>query len=107
MVLLAGSLRDRVQLLRAERVQQPNGEVCEKWVEYADVRAQVIQQRSSRALNNGENWYPEARAFRLRMPPRVKGGDRIAYNGELYLCLSPKIYQSEGYQEVDCELIND
>lgn len=106
MAINAGNLRERIELQRAETRRSTTGEVIQDYVTYATVRAQVIQQRTSRAFNNGENWYPTARCFRLRIPPEVKGGDRIIYRGEAYLCLPAKVFAREGYQEVDCELIN-
>lgn len=107
MGIAAGSLTERITLLRAKCTTMPNGEVKEDFVAYAEVRAQVIQQRSSKALTFGENWYPTARSFRLRMPPMVQGGDRIRHNGELYVALPPKVFRREGVQEVDCELLNE
>lgn len=105
MSIAAGSLTERITLLRAVCTTEPNGEVREWFAEYATVRAQVLQQRSSKALAHGEAWYPTARSFRMRIPPRVQGGDRIRYNGELYVCLPPKVFRREGVQEVDCELL--
>jgi head-tail adaptor len=105
MTIIAGNLRERIDLMRASCSTLPNGEVVETFEVYASVRAQVIQQRSSKALTNGENWYPTARSFRMRMPPKVQGGDRIRYNGELYVAMPPKVYPREGMQEVDCELL--
>ena len=107
MGIAAGNLRERIELLRATCSTLPNGEVVETFKVYASVRAQVIQQRSSKALTNGENWYPTARSFRLRMPPKVQGGDRIRYNGELYVALPPKVYPRDKMQEVDCELLQN
>lgn len=107
MGIAAGSLTERITLLRAKCTTMPNGEVKEDFVVYAEVRAQVIQQRSAKALTFGENWYPTARSFRLRTPPMVQGGDRIGYNGELYVALPPKVFRREGVQEVDCELLNE
>ena len=105
MAIQAGNLRERIELMRAQCKTLPNGEVEQTFAVYASVRAQVIQQRSAKDLANGENWYPTARSFRLRMPPKVQGGDRIRYNGEVYIALPPKIYPREGMQEVDCELL--
>lgn len=106
MGIAAGSLRERIELARAQCTTLPNGEVREEFVVYASVRAQVIQQRSSKAFSRGENWYPTARSFKLRMPPHVQGGDRIRYNGEWYVALPPKVFPREGVQEVDCELLS-
>lgn len=103
----AGNLRERIELQRAKIVRAANGEQLQTFETYATVRAQVIQQRSAKAFANGEAWYPTARSFRLRIPPEVKGGDRVIYRGEVYLCLPPKVFQREGYQEIDCELISD
>lgn len=103
----AGNLRERIELQRAETVRGANGETLQTFVTYATVRAQVLQQRSSKAFNNGENWYPTARTFCMRIPPEVKGGDRVLYRGETYVALPPKIYAREGYQEVDCDLLCD
>lgn len=100
-------MREQITILRAARERADNGEVIETYTPVAYVRAQVIQQRSSKALSNGENWYPTARSFRLRMPPVVRGGDRILYNGETYVCLPAKVFQREGYQEVDCDLLDE
>ena len=102
----AGNLRERIELQRAITRRASNGEQLQVFATYATVRAQVIQQRSNRAFNNGETWYPTARSFRLRIPPEVKGGDRIIYRGETYICLPPKVFVRDGFQEVDCELIN-
>lgn len=102
----AGNLRETIELQRAETRRAPNGEQLQVFVTFATVRAQVIQQRTAKAFNNGEVWYPTARCFRLRIPPEIKGGDRIIYNGEAYGCLPPKVFRREGYQEVDCELIS-
>lgn len=107
MGIAAGNLRERIELLRAKCSTRANGEVVETFEVYASVRAQVIQQRSSKALTNGENWYPTARSFRLRMPPMVQGGDRIRYLGELYVALPPKVYPRDKMQEVDCELLQN
>lgn len=107
MGILAGNLRERIELRRAKTARAENGEVLQVFETYATPRAQVLQQRSGKAFNNGENWYPTARSFRLRMPPEVKGGDRIVYRGETYLCLPPKVFAREGYQEVDCELVSE
>lgn len=104
----AGNLRERIELQRASGEKRAkNGERILEYVTYATVRAQVVQQRSARAFNLGENWYPTARTFKLRMPPEVKGGDRIIHRGETYVCLPPKVWSREGYQEVDCELLNE
>ena len=103
----AGNLRERIELQRAKIARASNGEQLQTFETYATVRAQVIQQRTAKAFANGETWYPTARAFRLRIPPEVKGGDRVIYRGEVYLCLPPKVFQREGYQEIDCELISD
>ena len=103
----SGNLRERIVLQRAVTARASNGEVIQTFETYATVRAQVIQQRSSKAFNNGENWYPTARSFRLRIPPEVKGGDRVVYRGETYLCLPAKVFTRDGYQEVDCELISE
>ena len=104
----AGNLRERIELQRAKMTARAsNGEQLQTFETYATVRAQVIQQRTAKAFANGETWYPTARAFRLRIPPEVKGGDRVIYRGEVYLCLPPKVFQREGYQEIDCELISD
>lgn len=103
----AGNLRERVQLLRAEVVRSATGEQVQTWKVYAEPRVQVLQQRSSRAFANGEQWYPTARTLVMRIPPMVKGGDRVRLNGELYIALPPKVFRREGYQEVDCELVND
>jgi head-tail adaptor len=108
MGLNAGNLRERIELKRLKVVgRTANGEQIEEFVTYAAPRAQVLQQRSSKAFNNGENWYPTARTFRLRLPPEIKGGDRILYRGEAYIAMPPKVFQREGYQEVDCELLNE
>ena len=102
----AGNLRERVTLYRAETVMRAtNGEQLQEWRPYASVRVQVLQQRSSRAFNNGEQWYPTARTFRMRIPPEVKGGDRIEYRGEMYVAMPPKVFLRERCQEVDCELL--
>lgn len=103
----AGNLREKVTLLRAETVRSEFGEQMEKWLPYAEVHAQVIQQRSAKAFNNGEQWYPTARTLVMRIPPHVKGGDRVVLQGETYVCLPPKIFRREGYQEVDCELLSE
>ena len=105
MAINAGNLRERIELSRATTVRAENGEQMQVWKPYATVRVQVIQQRSSRAFNNGEQWYPTARSFRMRIPPHVKGGDRALYRGEIYVCMPPKVFVREGYQEVDCELL--
>lgn len=105
MAIQAGSLRERITILRAVCETLPNGEVREWYAEVATVRAQVIQQRSAKALTYGENWYPTARSFRLRLHPQVLGGDRIRYHGQLYEALPPKVFQREGMQEVDCDLV--
>ena len=107
MGISAGNLRERIELLRASCSTLPNGEVVETFEVYASVRAQVIQQRSSKALTNGDNWYPTARSFRLRLHPQVQGGDRIRHNGQLYGALPPKVYPRDGMQEVDCELLQN
>lgn len=107
MALNAGNLRESIELQRAQTRRAPTGETLEVYVTYATVRAQVVQQRSSKAFSNGENWYPTARTFRLRMPPEVKGGDRVIHRGETYVAYPPKVYQREGYQEIDCELYNE
>ena len=107
MGIAAGNLRERIELLGASCSTLPNGEVVETFKVYASVRAQVIQQRSSKALTNGENWYPAVRSFRFRMPPAARGGDRIRYNGEVYVALPPKVYPRDGMQEVDCELLQN
>ena len=107
MAFNAGNLRERIELQRATTVRGASGAVQMTFVTYATVRAQVVQQRSNKAFNNGENWYPTARSFRLRIPPEVRGGDRILYRGEVYVALPPKVFQREGYQEVDCELLCD
>jgi head-tail adaptor len=107
-MLNAGNLRERIELQRRRDVgRSANGELLQEYVTYASVRAQVIQQRSSKAFNNGENWYPTARTFKLRIPPEVRGGDLIIHRGEKYMCLPPKVWQREGYQEVDCELLSE
>lgn len=106
MALNAGNLRDKVKLLRATTTTAPNGEIIEKWSVYAQVRCQVIQQKSSKAFTNGEQWYPTARTLVMRIPPHVKGGDRVELHGETYVALPPKIFSREGYQEVDCEQLN-
>ena len=106
MAINAGNLRDKVKLLRATTTTAPIGENIEKWSVYAEVHCQVIQQKSSKAFNNGEQWYPTARTLVMRIPPHVKGGDRAILHGETYVCLPPKIFHREGYQEVDCELLN-
>ena len=104
----AGTLRERIELQRAEHVgRADDGSVITEFRTYATVRAQVIQQKSSRAFNNGENWYPTARSFKLRRPPEVKGGDRVIYRGETYVALPSKIFSREGYQEIDCELCDE
>ena len=107
MGIRSGALRERIELQRAEETSRAaNGEQLQVFTTYATVRAQVIQQRTAKAFNNGEAWYPTARCFRLRMPPEVRGGDRIIYRGETYQCLPAKVFSREGYQEVDCELIS-
>ena len=106
MAINAGNLRDKVQLLRATTTTAPIGEILEKWHVYAEVHCQVIQQKSSKAFTNGEQWYPTARTLVMRIPPHVKGGDRVVLHGETYVALPPKIFAREGYQEVDCELLN-
>lgn len=106
MAINAGNLRDKVQLLRATTTTSPIGEILEEWTAYAEVHCQVIQQKSSKAFNNGEQWYPTARTLVMRIPPHVKGGDRVVLHGETYVALPPKIFSREGYQEVDCEFLN-
>lgn len=106
MAINAGNLRDKVKLLRATTTPSPIGEDIEKWSVYAEVHCQVIQQKSSKAFTNGEQWYPTARTLVMRIPPHVKGGDRVELHGETYVALPPKIFSREGYQEVDCELLN-
>lgn len=103
----AGNLRERVELQRAVMEIQSNGEQLQRWVTYATPRAQVLQQRSSRAFSNGEQWYPTARTLVMRIPPKVKGGDRVLLRGEVYVALPPKLFPREGYQEIDCELYNE
>ena len=105
MAINAGNLRDKVQLLRAETNVTPIGERREEWKMYAEVRCQVVQQRSAKAFNNGEQWYPTARTLVMRIPPQVQGGDRVILHGETYVALPPKIFTREGYQEVDCDLL--
>ena len=105
MAIAAGNLTERIELLRARCSTLPNGEVVEVYEVYATVWAQVIQQRSAKALTNGENWYPTARAFRLRMPPQMKGGDRVRHAGVEYVALPPKLYPRDGMQEVDCAML--
>ena len=104
MGLNAGNLRERIELQRAKIRRSASGETMQEFVTYAKVRAQVIQQRSAKAFSNGENWYPTARSFRLRIPPEVKGGDRVLYRGETYVALPPKVFARDGYQEIDCDL---
>lgn len=106
MAINAGNLREKIVLQRAKTVRSTNGEQLQIFESYATVHAQVIQQKSSRAFNNGETWYPTARSFRLRIPPTVKGGDRVIYRGDTYVCMPPKVFQREGYQEIDCELLS-
>ncbi|MBO7193716.1 MAG: head-tail adaptor protein [Bacteroidaceae bacterium] len=107
-MLNAGTLRERIVLQRAEHVGRgADGSVITEFRTYATVRAQVIQQRSSKAFSNGENWYPTARSFKLRIPPEVKGGDRVLYRGETYVALPPKVFERQGYQEIDCELCDE
>jgi head-tail adaptor len=103
----AGNMRERIELQRAKITRTASGAQSQTYETYATVHAQVIAQRTAKAFNNGEAWYPTARCFRLRIPPEVKGGDRIIYRGEAYLCLPAKVFAREGYQEVDCELISD
>lgn len=108
MAINAGNLRERITLYRAEVAgRTAAGEQVLEWRPYASVRVQVIQQRSSRAFNNGEQWYPTARSFRMRIPPEVKGGDRIEYRGEMYVAMPPKVFLRERCQEVDCELLSE
>lgn len=103
----AGNLRERVQLMRAEIDRSATGEQHETWKVYASPRAQVLQQRSSKAFGNGEQWYPTARTLKMRIPPEVKSGDRVILNGEQYVALPPRLFRREGYQEVDCELLSE
>lgn len=107
MGIRSGSLTERIELQRAKITRTASGAQPQTFETYATVHAQVIAQRTAKAFNNGEAWYPTARCFRLRIPPEVKGGDRIIYRGEAFLCLPPKIFARDGYQEVDCELISD
>lgn len=103
----AGNMRDRITLQRPDTTRAANGESIQRFITYATVRAEVVQQRSSRAFNTGENWYPTARTFKLRMPPEVRGGDRIIHRGSTYVALPGKVFSRYGYQEVDCELLNE
>ena len=104
----AGNMRERIEIQRAKMTRDIHtGEQLQEFVTIAKVHAQVIQQRTAKAFNNGEAWYPTARCFLLRLPPEVKGGDRIIHRGEVYQCLPAKVFAREGYQEVDCELISD
>lgn len=108
MGLNAGNLRDRIIIQRPKEIARDGtGERVFEYETVAIVRAQVLQQRSSKAFNNGESWYPTARSFRLRIPPEVKGGWRIVYRGDTYVTLPAKVFTREGFQEVDCELLND
>lgn len=108
MGISAGNLRDRITILRPKVVARAGtGERVIEYEPVATVRAQVLQQRSARAFNNGENWYPTARAFRLRMPPEVKGGWRIIHRGDTYVTLPAKVFTRDGFQEVDCELLSE
>lgn len=107
MGLNAGNLREKIELQRARTGRSDTGAITQEFITYATVRAQVIQQRSAKAFNNGENWYPTARSFRLRIPPEVRGGDRVIYRGEIYIAMPAKVFVREGYQEVDCELYNE
>lgn len=100
-------MRERIELQRAVSKRADNGETIQQYITYASVRAEVVQQRTSRAFSNGEQWYPTARTFKLRFPPEVKGGDVIISRGEKYLALPPKVFRRNGYQEVDCELLNE
>lgn len=104
----AGNMRERIVIQRARTSRDVhNGAQIQVYETIATVHAQVIQQRTAKAFSNGEAWYPTARCFRMRVPPEVKGGDRIIHRGEAYLCLPAKVFSRDGYQEVDCELISD
>lgn len=108
MGISAGNLRDRITILRPKVVGRAGtGERVIEYEPVATVRAQVLQQRSAKAFNNGENWYPTARSFRLRMPPEVKGGWRIIHRGDTYVALPAKVFTRDGFQEVDCELLSE
>ena len=107
MAINAGNLRERVTIYRPEIIRSENGEQIQEWKPCATVRVQVLQQKTSRAFSNGEVLYPTARSFKMRIPPEVKGGYRIVYRDETYVCLPPKVFVRERYQEVDCELLNE
>lgn len=108
MGIRSGALTERIEIQRPKVTRDVRtGEQLQEYVTIATVHAQVIQQRTAKAFNNGEAWYPTARCFRMRIPPEVKGGYRIIHRGEAYLCLPAKVFAREGYQEVDCELISD
>ena len=107
MAIDAGKLRERITIYRSDYIRTVNGEQLAEWKPVMSARCQVIMQRSSRAFSNGEQWYPTARTFKLRYPPELKGGDRIEYRGEMYQAMPPKIFDRDGYQEVDCDLISE
>ena len=103
----AGRLREVIELQRAERTRSATGDIVEVFKPYAVVRAEVLSQNSRRALAAGEQLYPTTRVFRLRLPPEVKGGDRIIHRGIVYLALPPAISPYEGVQTVTAEQVNE
>lgn len=102
----AGLLTDRITLSRAETVRADNGEPIQAFVDYACVRARVIAQRMSRALSNGEVWYPTARAFRIRKNERVQPGDRVTHDNVVYDVVNVLNDREDNSTTLNCDSVN-
>ena len=102
----AGRLREIVEIYRSEVVATESGDVREEYTLLQRARAEVTSQNARRAMAHGEELYPTTKVFRLRMPPELRGGDRLKYRGELYECLPPSISPYGGEQTVTATLVN-
>lgn len=80
----AGLLKDIISIWRLFGTLNDNNERTDEWKCVGQYRAAKSVQNSSKALNNGEVWYPRAVVFRVRLGADIKEGDQVRLKDKIY-----------------------
>ena len=105
----AGILRERIELLAEERVQDASGAVRKHWHTLATVRCsklRMIYRYDRDGIVGKEEWDPMGARFVIRYSPMVERAERVRYRGILFRITMPEYNQRDRSITLYTERVN-
>jgi SPP1 family predicted phage head-tail adaptor len=103
----AGCLTECIVIMRRVEERGAHGESVDTFVDYKTCRAQITAQNGRKALMNGEVWYPQTRAIKIRYDRSVQETMRVKHRGQVFEITAITHDLRDQSTTIAAELINE